>query len=213
MIGVEQRKFQTRVIILKNKIQQPKFIFKVILTIFLIVVGLPFVLYLIIYTGYSQKLINSTDQIRDEISTGVLISDSNKDNIKTLTDSVKEAFQKRKISLIYIYLLGDSQSLSDDSIKALLDKVPSDEIKIDRTTESPYEVCDSAKNVYNLSKFVTLSFKDIAIRASYICNNLGMFTQSYSPKINEKSLNVTESSFKDYLNDINKTLLGVSFKF
>lgn len=205
-----QRKLKTRFIILKDKYIKPKFFIKIAVMLFLIFLITPVFLYIIIYRGYSEKIINNPDLIRDELTTGVLISDKNPQSFKSLTDIAVKAFQKRKINFLYVYLTEESKTISDENILQLLEKTPSSSIKVLRDAETPLEICDSAKNILNLDKFVVLSFKDIAIRTSFICNNENIYTQSIIPVVEDSALEITKSTLMDYIRDIIKVFTGIS---
>jgi len=67
----------------------------------------------------------------------------------------------------------------------------------------------SAKNNYNLNKFIAFAFSSSAIRASFICNNLGIYTQAFSPTIDESAAKVSSVSTLDYLRDIAKVFFNL----
>ncbi len=202
------RQLKTQLYIFRQKYFTLSTFLKISFTLIVIFLVLPFFLVLIVTSGYQKKLINSVDNIPEELSTAVLISDNNKDNLKYLLDLAQNAYQDRKINYLYIYLIGDSKQAKDSDIEGYLDKIPSAEIKINRDNNTPYDICNSTKDVYNLSKFIVFSFTSTAIRTTFICNNMNLYSKGIIPNVDEDSLGVTSASFTDYLNDINKIFLG-----
>lgn len=203
-----QRKFKTKTAIFKEKYLKPKFFIKAGLMFLVIFLLTPLALYLIIYSGYSQKLLTETDQIPDELTTGVLISDQNTENLKNLTDLALESYQKRKISELYIYLIGDAKTSADETVLKLLDKIPPGLIKINRESNSPIELCKSSKDLYSLDKFIILSYKDLAVRTSFICNNDNIYTKAIIPEVSEAEIGIRNASISEYLKDVAKVFSG-----
>lgn len=208
-----QRKLKTKFIIFKGKYLRPKVFAKAFLILLVIFLLTPLFLYLIIYRGYSQKLITSVEKIPDELTTGVLIGDQNPEILKSLTDLAVESYQQRKLSQIYIYLINDSKSISDQDLLKLVDKIPAEILNINRDSSNPDEICKSTKEVYNLDKFIILSYQDMAVRTSFICNNQDVFAKAIAPSVNEGDLEVRSASLIDYLKDVLNVFSGGKLKF
>jgi hypothetical protein len=197
------RKIKLKLILLKEKLLNRLFLFKLVLTIILVSIALIIALVFTVSITYQRRTIKTKEEIPLEIRTGVIIINQadilyNFDNSKRLVDLLLETYSTKRVTKILIVSYNNDNSIipTVDAFTNLFKDIPTDNYNIDISSKNLFEACNVIKDKYKVQKFVLTGYQNVLPFASYICSSQDLYVKPFLPndlKFINKEISFTQA--------------------
>lgn len=164
-----------------------------------------------ILASYNSRIIKQEDKIPEELSNVTIvlkISDLNQGS-GFWDDALQKGldlYNSRRVKDIFIFIINDANQVNFDinKINKYFKTLPESRYKVANLSNTVYDVCNSLKEDFKVSKTLLITYNSYNPRIGFVCNSQNIFTAGLFVKTEYADSPV---SFNELLSDI----LYVSF--
>lgn len=213
-VNIKTRKFNTQLKVLKDNIFNFKSVVKFILPIAIVLALTPIALVYLVNITYQRRTISSENEIPLELRTGVVVIKQSDilydfDNAKQIINIAKDLYTKKRVTQVLIVTYNPDKNITPSAEPYLqfFKDIPTDSYKIDVTSRTVEEACNTIENKLGVQKFVLSSYSNLLPRISYACSFQGLYVKPYLPK--NLNLITPDDDFNNTLKIILNTIFPV----